>query len=111
VKPQRAKLPRKARLQGGAQFTGEFPVRRFGRYFVVLARRNTAGGSGRLGLVAARKAVPLAVARNMMKRAAREVFRKVRQNCFDGHRDQVRRPAWHTSFRGSKLLKLLVGVS
>jgi ribonuclease P protein component len=78
VKPERAKLPRKARLQGGAQFTGEFPVKRFGRYFLVLARKNPAGGAGRLGLVVGKKAVSLAVVRSRMKRAIREVFRTQR---------------------------------
>jgi ribonuclease P protein component len=81
-------------LHGGAQFTGEFPVKRFGRYFLVLARNNPCGGRGRLGLVVGKKAVSLSVTRSKMKRAIREVFRVQRGKV--GQVDvvvRVRRPA------------------
>jgi ribonuclease P protein component len=78
VSSPRPKLPRKARLSGGAQFTGAFSVKRYGRYFVVLARPNDSGETSRLGVVAGRRAVPRAVARSLMKRLIREVFRRHR---------------------------------
>lgn len=70
----RAKLPRKARLSGAVYFTGQYDARRQGKYFTVLVRRNTSGPA-RLGVVAGRHAVPASVARSMMKRMVREVFR------------------------------------
>jgi ribonuclease P protein component len=45
-----------------------------GRWFMVAARPNGLGHS-RLGIIAARRAIPLAVARNRQKRLIREVFR------------------------------------
>jgi ribonuclease P protein component len=47
-----------------------------GRWSIVAARPNGLGHS-RLGIIAARRAVPLAVARNRQKRLIREVFRAV----------------------------------
>lgn len=73
----RAKLPRPARLSGAVHFTGQFDSRRQGRYFTVLLR-NRPIGPARLGVVAGRHAIPAAVERTRMKRAVREVFRRIR---------------------------------
>jgi ribonuclease P protein component len=78
VTPVRLKLPRKARLAGGKYFTGVFSDKRYGRYFVVLARVSPDGGAARLGVVAGKQAAPKAVTRTRMKRMVREVFRKRR---------------------------------
>lgn len=90
----RPKLPRLARLRGGAHFTGAFPARRQGRFFIVLVRNNPGGESARLGIVIGRRTAPSAVARSAMKRLVREVFRHLRGNL--GTTDfvvRVRRPA------------------
>lgn len=76
--PARLKLPRKARLAGGKHFTGNFTDKRYGRYFVVLARLSSDGAAARLGVVAGKQAAPRAVTRTRMKRMVREVFRNRR---------------------------------
>lgn len=76
----RPKLPRLARLRGGAHFTGAFSARRQGRFFIVLARNNPAGKAARLGIVIGRRVAPKAVARSAMKRLVREVFRHLRSD-------------------------------
>lgn len=76
--PVRPKLPREARLTGGRYFTGAFPDKRYGRYFVVLARTNPDAVAARLGVVAGKQAAPGSVTRNRMKRMMREVFRQQR---------------------------------
>jgi ribonuclease P protein component len=78
VTPVRPKLPRKARLSGGKYFTGAFADKRYGRYFVVLARVGPVGEAARLGVVAGKQAAPKAVTRTRMKRLIREVFRQRR---------------------------------
>jgi ribonuclease P protein component len=90
----RPKLPRLARLRGGAHFTGTFSAKRQGRYFTVLARNNLGGKSARLGIVIGRRTAPSAVARSAMKRLVREVFRHLRSEL--GKTDfvvRVRKPA------------------
>jgi len=90
----RPKLPRLARLRGGAHFTGAFSARRQGRFFIVLARNNPGGKTARLGIVIGRRIAPRAVARSAMKRLVREVFRHLRSDL--GATDfvvRVRRPA------------------
>lgn len=77
--PARPKLPRQARLTGGRYFTGAFPDKRYGRYFVVLVRTNPEAVAARLGVVAGKQAAPRAVSRSRMKRMMREVFRQQRQ--------------------------------
>lgn len=94
VTQPRPRLPRLARLRGGAQFTGAFSNRRHGRYFIVLTRNNPGGTAARLGIVISRRTAPRAVARSTMKRMVREVFRHLRSNL--GTTDfvvRVRRPA------------------
>ena len=90
----RPKLPRLARLRGGAHFTGRFSARRQGRFFIVLARNNPGGKSARLGIVIGRRIAPSAVVRSTMKRMVREVFRHLRSEL--GKTDyvvRVRKPA------------------
>ena len=71
-----ARFPRRARLTGRNAFAGVFaqPVKSSDRYFTVLARSN-ALGYPRLGLAISRKIAKSAVARNRLKRIARESFR------------------------------------
>jgi len=71
-----ARFPRRARLTGRNAFAGVFaqPVKSSDRYFTVLARPN-ALGYPRLGLAISRKVAKSAVARNRLKRIARESFR------------------------------------
>lgn len=91
---RRPKLPRQARLRGGAHFTGAFSARRQGRFFIVLARNNPGGQAARLGIVVGRRTAPRAVTRSAMKRLVREVFRHLRGAL--GTTDfvvRVRRPA------------------
>jgi len=76
----RPKLPRLARLRGGAHFTGAFSARRQGRFFIVLVRNNPGGKAARLGVVVGRRTTPRAVARSAMKRLVREVFRALRRD-------------------------------
>ena len=76
----RPKLPRLARLCGGAHFTGAFSARRQGRFFIVLTRNNPGAKSARLGIVIGRRTAPKAVARSAMKRLVREVFRNLRSD-------------------------------
>jgi ribonuclease P protein component len=90
----RPKLPRQARLCGGAHFTGAFSARRQGRFFIVLTRNNPGAKSARLGVVIGRRTAPKAVTRSAMKRLVREVFRHLRSDL--GPTDfvvRVRRPA------------------
>lgn len=90
----RPRLPRLARLRGGAHFTGAFSARLQGRFFIVLVRNNPGGKAARLGIVIGRRTAPRAVARSAMKRMVREVFRHLRSNL--GTTDyvvRVRRPA------------------
>ena len=108
----RPKLPRLARLHGGANFTGAFSARRQGRFFVVLVRNNPAGKAARLGIVVGRRIAPGAVARSAMKRLVREVFRHLRSDL--GATDfvvRVRRPAVgnEISEARSELQRLLSG--
>ncbi len=56
----------------GEVFAG--PMRSMDRYFTVLSRRNEAN-TARLGLTVSRRVAKRAVARNRLKRLAREVFR------------------------------------
>jgi ribonuclease P protein component len=94
VTQPRPRLPRLARLRGGAHFTGTFSARRQGRFFVVLARNNPGGKAARLGIIISRRTAPRAVARAAMKRLVREVFRHLRSDL--GTTDfivKVRRPA------------------
>ena len=71
-----ARFPRRARLTGRNAFADVFaqPVKSSDRYFTVLARPN-ALGYPRLGLAISRKVAKSAVARNRLKRIARESFR------------------------------------
>lgn len=71
-----ARFPRCARLTGRNAFAHVFaqPVKSSDRYFTVLARPN-ALGYPRLGLAISRKVAKSAVARNRLKRIARESFR------------------------------------
>ncbi|MDG4549322.1 MAG: ribonuclease P protein component [Candidatus Contendobacter sp.] len=71
-----ARFPRRARLTGRNAFAHVFaqPVKSSDRYFTVLARPN-ALDHPRLGLAISRKVAPSAVARNRIKRIARDSFR------------------------------------
>jgi len=94
VTQPRPKLPRQARLCGGAHFIGAFSARRQGRFFIVLTRNNPGAKSARLGIVVGRRAAPKAVTRSAMKRLVREMFRHLRSDL--GPTDfvvRVRRPA------------------
>lgn len=72
-----ARFPRRARLTGRNAFAGVFaqPVKSSDRYFTVLVRPNSLGYP-RLGLAISRKVAKSAVARNRLKRIARESFRR-----------------------------------
>ncbi|NTV11977.1 MAG: ribonuclease P protein component, partial [Zoogloea sp.] len=74
------------RLHKTDEFSSVFAFRRSvrGRYFSLLYRPN-GGDSARLGLVVAKKLARRAVLRNLVKRIARDVFRKSRSNlpCHD----------------------------
>ncbi len=72
-----ASFPRRARLTGRNAFAGVFaqPIKSGDRYFTVLARANDLGYP-RLGLAISRKVAKSAVARNRIKRVARESFRR-----------------------------------
>lgn len=72
-------FPQQRRLKQSAQFDYVFadPIKSVDAYFVVLARRRPADGHGlRLGLAISRKCARRAVARNRLKRLAREAFRR-----------------------------------
>ncbi|MFO1422986.1 MAG: ribonuclease P protein component [Candidatus Competibacteraceae bacterium] len=71
-----ARFPRRARLTGRNAFAHVFaqPVKSGDRYFTVLARPN-ALAYPRLGLAVSRKVAKSAVARNRIKRIARDSFR------------------------------------
>ncbi|MFL6580319.1 MAG: ribonuclease P protein component [Burkholderiales bacterium] len=71
-------MPRKSSLCGEAEFTGKFAARREGQFFVVLSRRSPPGGQARLGIVVGRHVAPRSVARSLIKRTVREVFRRIR---------------------------------
>ncbi len=79
---RRASLRRSAgfsrlkRLTTATEFGHVFagPTRSSDRYFTVLSRRNE-GNTARLGLTVSRRVAKRAVARNRLKRLAREVFR------------------------------------
>lgn len=82
------RFPRAARLLRKRDFDHVFasPLRRSGIYF----RGQVAPGApdgARLGLAIARRAVPGAVARNRIRRIARETFRRLRAEL--GTRDYV----------------------
>ena len=69
------RFPRAARLTRPSEYRRVFSQgqRSHSRYFILIAK---AGGErARLGLAVGRKASPRAVARNRIKRTAREVFR------------------------------------
>ena len=71
-------LPRQAKLVEKSMFDAVFSAsdyRLHGRSCLVLARKNKAGRA-RLGIIAAKKNIPLAVQRNRFKRVTREVFRR-----------------------------------
>jgi len=72
-----ASLPRGARLNAQAQFTGRFVQHVRGRWFWVLARPNRLDNA-RLGLIVGRRAASRAVDRSLAKRLAREEFRRIR---------------------------------
>ncbi len=71
-----AGFSRLKRLTKAAEFGRVFakPTRSSDRYFTVLSRPNK-GNTARLGLTVSRRVVRHAVARNRLKRLAREVFR------------------------------------
>lgn len=75
----RATLPRVIRLRGAAHFTGVFPQRFHGSYFLVLARTIHSSQAACLGIVVSRKVAPRAVDRASLRRLVREEFRKLRQ--------------------------------
>jgi len=71
-------FPASHRLLRSEEFDAVFKNRDFAvnsHCFLLLARRNTAG-CNRLGMVIAKKNLPLAVDRNRVKRCIREVFRR-----------------------------------
>lgn len=72
-----AALPRSARLSAQHQFTKVFEsgVRSSDRHFTLLGYANDRGDA-RIGLAISRKAARRAVARNRLKRLARETFRQ-----------------------------------
>lgn len=74
--PSGAPFPRRVRLTGRNAFADVFaqPIKSSDRYFTVLARPN-ALPHPRLGLAISRKVAKSAVARNRIKRIARESFR------------------------------------
>lgn len=77
-----ARFPRSARLLKPAEFKAVFDSsggRSSERNLSVLACDNTVGRP-RLGLAVAKKAVPLAVDRNRIKRQIRESFRRHQQD-------------------------------
>jgi ribonuclease P protein component len=65
-------------LRGKAQFTGSFAARRQGDFFLVLRRNNLTAQQARLGIVIGRHTAPRSVTRSLIKRAIREVFRRLR---------------------------------
>jgi ribonuclease P protein component len=65
-------------LSGRVHFTGAFTSRRQGKYLVVLGRSIVNTGPARLGIVVGRHTAPRSVARTLMKRTIREVFRQLR---------------------------------
>ncbi len=70
-------FPKTSRLLDAADYKAVFSKAQFKvscRHFLVLAARNDRSNS-RLGLVLAKKNVPLAVQRNRVKRQIRDVFR------------------------------------
>ncbi|HET9679864.1 MAG TPA: ribonuclease P protein component [Gammaproteobacteria bacterium] len=74
-------FPRKVRLTQPAQFHAVFKQgRRVGNHFFSLVTANTSAGDARLGLAVSRKVAARAVARNRLKRLARETFRAQRQS-------------------------------
>ncbi len=74
--PRPVGFSRRKRLIKAADFGRVFaqPTRSSDRYFTVLSRPNK-GNTARLGLAVSRRVVKHAVARNRLKRLAREVFR------------------------------------
>ena len=71
-------LPRKAKLVDKSTFDAVFSASDFrlhGRSCLVLARLNKAGRA-RLGIIAAKKNIALAVQRNRFRRVTREAFRR-----------------------------------
>ena len=71
-------LPRKAKLADKSMFDAVFSASDFrlhGRSCLVLARLNKEGRA-RLGIIAAKKNIALAVQRNRFKRVTREAFRR-----------------------------------
>jgi ribonuclease P protein component len=74
----RATLPRSIRLRGAAHFTGAFPQRFRGNFFLVLARQNLPSQPACLGIVVSRKTAARAVDRASLRRLVREEFRKAR---------------------------------
>lgn len=78
VNEPRATLPRELRLRGAAQFTGRFPQRFQGQYFLVLARKSPSQLPASLGIVVGRSVAPRAVDRAVVRRLVREEFRQIR---------------------------------
>lgn len=72
-----ARFPRRARLASQHAFASVFarPIKSSDRYFTVFARPNDLAYP-RLGLAISRKVAKSAVARNRLKRIARESFRR-----------------------------------
>lgn len=75
LRSKAAGLPRHARLNAAADYTGRFRHRLQGRWYQVLARPNRLP-IARLGLIASRRAAARAVDRSLAKRLAREEFRR-----------------------------------
>ncbi|HWQ38952.1 MAG TPA: ribonuclease P protein component [Burkholderiales bacterium] len=78
MKDDAGKLPRGARLDTPAQFTGYFSRRYQGHWYQVLARPNGRPQPARLGLIVGRKVAARAVDRSLARRLAREAFRRKR---------------------------------
>lgn len=75
-----ARLPQRARLRGAPQFDLAFRQgKRLQEGPLSAVVRLRQDGEARLGLAISRKAVPLAVTRNRIKRQARESFRQHRR--------------------------------
>lgn len=77
-------FPRAARLTETDEFSSVFALRprKRSRHFVLYVRED-AGPRARLGLVIGKKFAPRAVERNLVKRVARELFRR-QQHQFGG---------------------------
>ena len=86
-------LPPAVRLLRASEFDAVFANNQFrvsDRHFLVLARFNTLGlpwPGSRMGMVVAKKAIPLAVQRNRIRRLLRTSFRHLRNEMIPEHLD------------------------